>query len=167
MLNICKWAAVQLADFGLSRVLDTNGTHVSTQTYGTLAYQPAELLRDGKLTKAVDVYSFGMIMWELYSGRRLFENNITGQVAPWTWHHVFHCIMLMSDGDGDGWSSSPWGTPFCTCFCIASGTSVGLLPLCNMPLATYKIVSAYWLLRSVLQCMTIPFLGGAVIWVPS
>ncbi|BDA46411.1 probable serine/threonine-protein kinase/receptor R826 at N-terminal half [Coccomyxa sp. Obi] len=70
----------KLADFGLSRVLDTNGTHVSTQTYGTLAYQPAELLRDGKLTKAVDVYSFGMIMWELYSGRRLFENNITGQV---------------------------------------------------------------------------------------
>ncbi|KAK9906630.1 hypothetical protein WJX75_005201 [Coccomyxa subellipsoidea] len=70
----------KLADFGLSRVLDTNGTHVSTQTYGTLAYQPAELLRDGKLTKAVDIYSFGMIMWELYSGRRLFENNITGQV---------------------------------------------------------------------------------------
>lgn len=72
---------LQLADFGLSRVLDTNGTHVSTQTYGTLAYQPAELLRDGKLTKAVDIYSFGMIMWELYSGRRLFENNITGQVG--------------------------------------------------------------------------------------
>ncbi len=65
----------------MSRVLDTNGTHVSTQTYGTLAYQPAELLRDGKLTKAVDVYSFGMIMWELYCGRRLFENNITGQVG--------------------------------------------------------------------------------------
>ena len=31
---------MQLADFGLSRVLETNGTHVSTQTHGTLAYQP-------------------------------------------------------------------------------------------------------------------------------
>jgi hypothetical protein len=30
----------QLADFGLSRVLETNGSHVSTQTHGTLAYQP-------------------------------------------------------------------------------------------------------------------------------
>lgn len=66
-------------------MLDTYGTHVSTQTYGTLAYQPAELLREGKLTKAVDVYSFGMIMWELYTGRRLFENNITGQVRPCAW----------------------------------------------------------------------------------
>ena len=33
----------QLADFGLSRVLETNGTHVSTQTHGTLAYQPGAL----------------------------------------------------------------------------------------------------------------------------
>ncbi len=82
---------LQLADFGLSRVLDTNGTHVSTQTYGTLAYQPAELLRDGKLTKAVDVYSFGMIMWELCAGRRLFENNITGQVGG---HKQMHPLQL-------------------------------------------------------------------------
>ena len=32
----------QLADFGLSRVLEAHATHVSTKTYGTLAYMPGE-----------------------------------------------------------------------------------------------------------------------------
>lgn len=34
---------VQLADFGLSRVLETNATHISTNTIGTIAYQPEEV----------------------------------------------------------------------------------------------------------------------------
>lgn len=42
-----KWALTdmfwsQLADFGLSRVLETHATHVSTKTYGTLAYMPGK-----------------------------------------------------------------------------------------------------------------------------
>lgn len=72
---------VQLADFGLSRVLDTGRTHVSTQTHGTLAYQPAELLQEGKLTKAADVHSFGMIMYEVYTHKRLFDGCNMGQVS--------------------------------------------------------------------------------------
>ena len=45
---------VQLADFGLTRVLDVDKrTHVSTQTYGTVAYMPPELLSSSRLTKAV------------------------------------------------------------------------------------------------------------------
>ena len=72
---------LQLADFGLSRVLDTDRTHVSTQTYGTLAYQPAELLQEGKLTKAADEHSFSMIMYEMYTKKRLFDGCNTGQVS--------------------------------------------------------------------------------------
>ena len=34
---------VQLADFGLSRVMETNATHISTNTIGTIAYQPEEV----------------------------------------------------------------------------------------------------------------------------
>ncbi len=79
-LSRLAWC-VQLADFGLSRVLDTDRTHVSTQTYGTLAYQPAELLQDGRLTKAADVHSFSMIMYEMYTKQRLFDGCNTGQVT--------------------------------------------------------------------------------------
>ena len=79
--STCPACCVQLADFGLSRVLDTDRTHVSTQTYGTLAYQPAELLQEGRLTKAADVHSFSMIMYEMYTKQRLFDGCNTGQVT--------------------------------------------------------------------------------------
>jgi len=60
---------VKLADFGLSRVLDKEThTHISTQTYGTVAYQPPELLSNSRLTPSADIYSFGMLMWELTAG---------------------------------------------------------------------------------------------------
>ena len=36
-------AALQLADFGLSRVMETNATHITTNTIGTIAYQPEEV----------------------------------------------------------------------------------------------------------------------------
>lgn len=45
----------------LSRVLMSGLTHVSTQTFGTLAYMPAELLKEGRLQPATDSYSFGML----------------------------------------------------------------------------------------------------------
>lgn len=38
----------------MSRLLEGGATHLSTQTFGTVAYQPAELLRDGKLSPAAD-----------------------------------------------------------------------------------------------------------------
>ena len=49
---------VQLADFGLSRVLETHATHVSTKTYGTLAYMPGNL--PCPATDACAVHQAGM-----------------------------------------------------------------------------------------------------------
>ncbi|BDA49710.1 probable mitogen-activated protein kinase kinase kinase 12 at C-terminar half [Coccomyxa sp. Obi] len=70
----------KLADFGLSRVMENNSTHVSTSTYGTAAYMPAELLMEGKMTKAADVYSFAMLMHELLTGQQLFEGMRQSQI---------------------------------------------------------------------------------------
>ncbi|EIE22674.1 kinase-like protein [Coccomyxa subellipsoidea C-169] len=73
---VCK-----LADFGLSRVLDhEKHTHISTQTYGTVAYMPPELLSDSRLTRSADIYSFGMLMWELISGEVPFDRMTVGQI---------------------------------------------------------------------------------------
>ncbi|CAK0735475.1 hypothetical protein CVIRNUC_000587 [Coccomyxa viridis] len=72
---VCK-----MADFGLSRVLEANATHVSTFTYGTAAYMAPELLQKGKMTRAADVYSFAMIMVELFTCKRLFEGLAQQQI---------------------------------------------------------------------------------------
>ena len=47
---------------------------------GTVSYCAPELLKEGKLTKAADVYSFAMMMWEMYSGTALFRGMNSSQV---------------------------------------------------------------------------------------
>ena len=58
----------QVADFGLSRVLEKE--QISTGTFGTVTHMPPELLTEGKLSKAVDVYAFGVVLWEMCTGKR-------------------------------------------------------------------------------------------------
>lgn len=41
---------------------------------------PAELLLNGHMSKAVDVYSFGVIVWEMYCGSRPFAGMSHSQV---------------------------------------------------------------------------------------
>ena len=56
----------QVADFGLSRVVDQAA--VRTSSYGTVGAMPLELLEQALLTKAADVYSFGVLCWEVRVG---------------------------------------------------------------------------------------------------
>lgn len=53
--------ACKLADFGLTRLLTAEASHLTTCTFGTVSHMPPELLRDGMLSRAVDVYSFAML----------------------------------------------------------------------------------------------------------
>ena len=43
-------------------------SHVSGVRHGTPLYIAPEILANGKAQKAADVYSFGVILWELYHG---------------------------------------------------------------------------------------------------
>lgn len=54
----------KVSDFGLSKFVGKDD-YVQTFTYGTITHMPPELLKDGALSTAVDVYSFGMFLWEL------------------------------------------------------------------------------------------------------
>ncbi|XP_010545704.1 PREDICTED: proline-rich receptor-like protein kinase PERK15 [Tarenaya hassleriana] len=60
----------KLADFGLAKSsLDTD-THVSTRIMGTFGYLAPEYAASGKLTGKSDVFSFGVVLLELITGRR-------------------------------------------------------------------------------------------------
>jgi len=68
-----KGFTAKVADFGLSRKLG-HSTHLSTKSFGTITHMPPELLLDGHLSSKVDVYSFGVIMWELETGETPFKD---------------------------------------------------------------------------------------------
>uniref|UniRef100_A0A671DIZ8 Receptor-interacting serine/threonine-protein kinase 3 n=1 Tax=Rhinolophus ferrumequinum TaxID=59479 RepID=A0A671DIZ8_RHIFE len=72
---------VKLADFGLSTFLGgSRSTAGSGKSGGTLAYLAPELLADvnRKASTASDVYSFGILLWEVLAGK---EAEIVPQIS--------------------------------------------------------------------------------------
>lgn len=59
-----------ITDFGLARNLNPQKSHISTQVAGTLGYMPPEYFNGSIATKQADVYSVGMLMMEIATGRR-------------------------------------------------------------------------------------------------
>lgn len=62
-----------VADFGLSRLILPYETHVTTELVGTLGYIPPEYGQAWVATLRGDMYSFGVVMLELLTGKRPFE----------------------------------------------------------------------------------------------
>jgi hypothetical protein len=63
----------QLADFGLTKILNEADHSVNLDGAGTVTHLAPEMFRAGtKITKAVDAYAFGVLMWETYTSRRAY-----------------------------------------------------------------------------------------------
>lgn len=59
----------KVADFGLARLISAFDTHVSTDIAGTFGYIPPEYGQSCRSTTRGDVYSFGVILLELVTGK--------------------------------------------------------------------------------------------------
>jgi len=67
-----KGFTCKVGDFELSRL--TNRVSIlETFSIGTLSHQPPEMLQKGLLTPEADVFSFGMVLWEMVAGQVPFK----------------------------------------------------------------------------------------------
>ncbi|KAL8193171.1 hypothetical protein R6Q57_027075 [Mikania cordata] len=70
-----NWNA-KLSDFGLARLGPSDELgHVSTAVVGTVGCAAPEYVQTGRLTYKSDVWSFGIFLYELITGRRPFDRN--------------------------------------------------------------------------------------------
>nr|XP_051195030.1 tyrosine-sulfated glycopeptide receptor 1-like isoform X1 [Lolium perenne] len=73
-----------IADFGLARLLLPNQTHVTTELVGTMGYIPPEYGQAWIATLRGDIYSFGVVMLELLTGKRPVPVLSTSEeLVPW------------------------------------------------------------------------------------
>lgn len=75
-----------VADFGLSRLILPYHTHVTTELVGTLGYIPPEYGQAWIATLRGDMYSFGVVMLELLTGKRpveIFKPKVSRELVVW------------------------------------------------------------------------------------
>ncbi|KAK7294076.1 hypothetical protein RJT34_16959 [Clitoria ternatea] len=76
----------RVADFGFAKLIPDGATHVTTKVKGTLGYLAPEYAMLGKANESCDVYSFGILLLELASGRRPIEklsSTVKRSIVEW------------------------------------------------------------------------------------
>ncbi len=86
-------AVVKVADFGLARAVEASTVDDSGQLMATVAYVAPELVTDGHADARTDVYSAGIVLFEMLTGQVPFDGNDPVQVA---WQHVDHDVPAPS-----------------------------------------------------------------------
>ncbi|EYU27526.1 hypothetical protein ABFS82_13G150100 [Erythranthe guttata] len=100
----------KISDFGLAKLMPPNMTHVSTRVAGTIGYLAPEYAIRGQLTRRADIYSFGVLLIEIVSGRCNTNTRLPideQYILERTWHlYEKNALVALVDtslnGDFDG-----------------------------------------------------------------
>ncbi|VYS58488.1 unnamed protein product [Arabidopsis thaliana] len=102
----------KVADFGLAKIASDTNTHVSTRVMGTFGYLAPEYAASGKLTEKSDVFSFGVVLLELITGRRPVDaNNVYVDDSLVDWARPL-LNRASEEGDFDGLADSKMGNEY-------------------------------------------------------
>eukprot|EP00261_Vitis_vinifera_P036839 XP_019078082.1 PREDICTED: putative receptor-like protein kinase At3g47110 [Vitis vinifera] len=74
-----------VADFGIARLLTETESMQQTKTLGTIGYMAPEYGSDGIVSTKGDVYSYGILLMEVFARKKPMDEMFTGDVTLKTW----------------------------------------------------------------------------------
>ncbi|XP_048327462.2 G-type lectin S-receptor-like serine/threonine-protein kinase At2g19130 isoform X2 [Ziziphus jujuba] len=86
----------KLADFGLAKLVGRDFSRVLTTIRGTRGYLAPEWISGLPITAKADVYSFGMLLFEIISGRRNSKYYVEDEVS---FFPIFVATVIIEGGD--------------------------------------------------------------------
>ncbi|XP_068469873.1 L-type lectin-domain containing receptor kinase IX.1-like [Phaseolus vulgaris] len=96
----------KLEDFGLARLVDRKKGSQTTVMAGTMGYLAPEYISTGKARKESDMFSFGVVLLEVASGRKAIEQEEKEcQVSLVEWvreHYRFRNLLAAADPNLNG-----------------------------------------------------------------
>lgn len=81
----------KVADFGFAKLIPEGVTHLTTRVKGTLGYLAPEYAMWGKVSESCDVYSFGILLLEIVSGKKPIEKlpgGVKRDIVQWVTPYV-------------------------------------------------------------------------------
>ncbi|WOH10147.1 hypothetical protein DCAR_0729609 [Daucus carota subsp. sativus] len=94
---------LKLGDFGLARLMDNELGLQTTGLAGTFGYLAPEYISSGRASKESDIYSFGVVILEIVTGRRSRDILKNGEnewgLLEWVWN-IYGSSGLLSAVDG-------------------------------------------------------------------
>jgi len=90
---ITTQADPKILDFGISRRLGGGGTTASKNLL-TLRYASPEQIRGQSVGTSSDIYSLGLVLFELLAGRHLIDESLTSRDAILAWHRRFSASTM-------------------------------------------------------------------------
>jgi len=76
----------KIADFGLAKLFPDDRTHITTNVGGTIGYMAPEYVVHGHLTQKADVYSYGVLVLEILTGRKCMDTRLPSPILlQWAW----------------------------------------------------------------------------------
>nr|CAJ14969.2 LysM receptor-like kinase [Hordeum vulgare subsp. vulgare] len=78
---IDKNTRAKVADFGLTKLTEVGGASLLTRVVGTFGYMPPEYVRYGDVSRKVDVYAFGVVLYELISAKDAIVRSTDGSAS--------------------------------------------------------------------------------------
>ncbi|KAK1403111.1 Chitin elicitor receptor kinase 1 [Heracleum sosnowskyi] len=91
----------KVADFGLTKLVEVGTGSLQTQLVGTFGYMPPEYAQYGEVSTKIDVYAFGVVLYELISAKEAIGKS--GEISTGTLGIVamFEEVMNQPDPSTD------------------------------------------------------------------